>query len=53
MANPIEVTVDGGSATATDATEAFKRIQDSGAKFVSRGDNSGTHQKENEIWLRF
>lgn len=37
-------------ATATDATEAFKRIQDSGAKFVSRGDNSGTHQKENEIW---
>ena len=37
-------------ASAHDAVDAFKRIQDSGAKFVSRGDNSGTHQKENEIW---
>ena len=37
-------------ASAVDAADAFKRIQDSGAKFVSRGDNSGTHQKENEIW---
>lgn len=37
-------------AFAVDAADAFKRIQDSGAKFVSRGDNSGTHQKENEIW---
>ena len=37
-------------ASASDAVDAFKRIQDSGAKFVSRGDNSGTHQKENEIW---
>lgn len=37
-------------ASAGDATEAFRRIQDAGAKFVSRGDNSGTHQKENEIW---
>lgn len=37
-------------ASAPDALAAFKRIQDSGAKFVSRGDNSGTHQKENEIW---
>jgi tungstate transport system substrate-binding protein len=37
-------------ASATDAVDAFKRIQDSGSKFVSRGDNSGTHQKENEIW---
>ncbi len=35
---------------AASAQEAFKRIQDSGAAFVSRGDNSGTHQKENEIW---
>jgi tungstate transport system substrate-binding protein len=32
------------------AAEAFQRIQDSGAKFVSRGDNSGTHQKELEVW---
>lgn len=37
-------------ASASDAAEAFRRIQDSGAVFVSRGDNSGTHQKENEIW---
>lgn len=37
-------------AAATDAGDAFRRIQDSGSKFVSRGDNSGTHQKENEIW---
>jgi tungstate transport system substrate-binding protein len=37
-------------AAAGDAADAFRRILDSGAKFVSRGDNSGTHQKENEIW---
>jgi tungstate transport system substrate-binding protein len=37
-------------AQASDAADAFKRIQDSGAKFVSRGDNSGTHQKEMEVW---
>lgn len=39
-------------AGAADAMEALRRIQDSGAKFVSRGDNSGTHQKELEIWKR-
>ena len=39
-----------GVAQAGDAAEAFRRIQDRGARFVSRGDNSGTHQKENEIW---
>lgn len=38
------------AAAASDAADAFRRILDSGAKFVSRGDNSGTHQKENEIW---
>jgi len=38
------------AAAAADAADAFRRIQDAGAKFVSRGDNSGTHQKENEIW---
>jgi tungstate transport system substrate-binding protein len=37
-------------AAATDAADAFRRIQDAGARFVSRGDNSGTHQKELEIW---
>jgi tungstate transport system substrate-binding protein len=37
-------------AGARDAAEALRRIQETGAKFVSRGDNSGTHQKEVEIW---
>ena len=37
-------------AGAADAADAFRRIHASGAKFVSRGDNSGTHQKEVEIW---
>jgi tungstate transport system substrate-binding protein len=30
--------------------EALKRIQAAGAAFVSRGDDSGTHKKEQEIW---
>jgi len=37
-------------AAAADAADALRRIQSSGAKFVSRGDSSGTHQKEMEIW---
>jgi len=37
-------------AGARDAADAFRRIQATGARFVSRGDNSGTHQKEVEIW---
>ena len=32
------------------ATEAFTAIADAGATFVSRGDNSGTHNKELAIW---
>jgi tungstate transport system substrate-binding protein len=32
------------------AMEALKRIAQSGAIFVSRGDNSGTHAKENGLW---
>jgi tungstate transport system substrate-binding protein len=36
-------------ASAADAAEAMRRIQSSGASFVSRGDNSGTHQKEMEL----
>lgn len=32
------------------AVDAFKRIADSDALFVSRGDNSGTHIKELAIW---
>jgi len=32
------------------AVEAFKKIGLSKEIFVSRGDNSGTHQKEQELW---
>jgi tungstate transport system substrate-binding protein len=32
------------------ATEAFKKIADSGGMFVSRGDASGTNAKELELW---
>jgi len=30
--------------------DAFRRLASSGARFVSRGDDSGTHKKEREIW---
>lgn len=33
-----------------DATEALKRIADTGSLFVSRGDDSGTHKKELQLW---
>lgn len=33
-----------------DLVEAMKRIRASGAMFVSRGDQSGTHKKEQELW---
>lgn len=32
------------------AAEALKRISDAKATFISRGDESGTHQKEKELW---
>ena len=32
------------------APEAFKKIAARGALFISRGDDSGTHKKEKEIW---
>ncbi len=32
------------------AAEAFKKIAESNSVFFSRGDNSGTHTKEKEIW---
>lgn len=35
-----------------DATDAFKKIAVSAYPFVSRGDKSGTHTKELEIWKR-
>lgn len=37
-------------AKATSAPDAFRRIQRSGAIFVSRGDSSGTHERELAIW---
>jgi tungstate transport system substrate-binding protein len=33
-----------------DAPRALKRIRESGARFVSRGDDSGTHKKELQLW---
>lgn len=33
-----------------DASAALKKIRESGARFVSRGDDSGTHKKELELW---
>jgi|ERR1035437_8671219 tungstate transport system substrate-binding protein len=32
------------------ATEALKKIMDSGSAFISRGDKSGTHVAEMELW---
>lgn len=34
------------------ATEALKRINDRGMKFISRGDKSGTHVAEMELWQK-
>lgn len=39
-------------ASADTAIDAYRRIAASQSKFVSRGDNSGTHQKEMQIWKR-
>jgi tungstate transport system substrate-binding protein len=36
--------------TAKTAAEAFDAIRRSGATFISRGDNSGTHKKELSLW---
>lgn len=36
----------------TDAAEAFLKIRDKEALFISRGDNSGTHQKEKSLWAK-
>ena len=35
-----------------DASRAIAKIQESGAPFVSRGDASGTHQKEKFLWKK-
>lgn len=39
-----------GAKTAGSAGEAFKKIAESGGYFVSRGDDSGTHTRERNIW---
>ncbi len=36
----------------TKATEALKRIARSGSLFISRGDNSGTHVAEKDLWSK-
>jgi tungstate transport system substrate-binding protein len=39
-----------GIKSAKTTIDAFKKIADAGAVFMSRGDNSGTHAKEKSIW---
>ena len=41
-----------GIAKAGSAADAYQRIARAGAAFVSRGDNSGTHQKEMQVWQK-
>jgi tungstate transport system substrate-binding protein len=41
-----------GVAQSTSAADAYQRVEKAGARFVSRGDNSGTHQKEMQIWQK-
>ena len=39
-----------GVRSTTNAAEAFKKIYEAGAEFITRGDNSGTNNKEVAIW---
>jgi tungstate transport system substrate-binding protein len=39
-----------GISKAKSAAEAYEKIAEAGAKFFSRGDNSGTHKKEMDAW---
>lgn len=39
-----------GISKAKSAAEAYKKIAKARAKFFSRGDNSGTHKKEMDVW---
>lgn len=39
-------------AGAKDGLEAYRRIAKTKAKFFSRGDNSGTHKKEMDLWTK-
>jgi tungstate transport system substrate-binding protein len=37
---------------AKSAAQAFKRIKAAGARFISRGDESGTHVREKALWAK-
>ncbi|WP_058367724.1 substrate-binding domain-containing protein [Haloparvum sedimenti] len=39
-----------GAADATDAAAAFDEVAAAGERFLSRGDDSGTHARERRIW---
>ncbi|MBF7095566.1 substrate-binding domain-containing protein [Alkalibacter mobilis] len=39
-----------GVKESADIKEAFAKIAESGSEFISRGDDSGTHKKELELW---
>ena len=39
-----------GAAGARDAADTMRRIAASPARFVSRGDESGTHERERQLW---
>jgi tungstate transport system substrate-binding protein len=41
-----------GVAAATTVEEAMRRIALSGHRFISRGDSSGTHERERDLWRR-
>jgi tungstate transport system substrate-binding protein len=41
-----------GVAEAKDVVDAFARVTKAKARFFSRGDDSGTHRKEMEIWKK-
>jgi tungstate transport system substrate-binding protein len=41
-----------GIANMTNVTAAFKKIFDTKSLFVTRGDESGTHMKEKDIWKK-
>jgi tungstate transport system substrate-binding protein len=34
------------------AIDAMRRIAESGVRFISRGDSSGTHERERELWAK-
>lgn len=43
---------DPADATGTDAVAALKKISEGQHRFVSRGDDSGTHKREQSLWLK-